>query len=62
MRESKDDAALIEQIYLATLSRRPNAGELAVMTRHIQRLGDREKALQDLQFALFNLGEFVLRH
>jgi hypothetical protein len=58
----KDNAAVIEQIYLATLSRRPTAAELAIAQRHIASLGDRAKGLQDLQFALFNLGEFLLRH
>jgi hypothetical protein len=62
LRESKDDAAAIEQIYLATLSRRPTAGEIDIATRHITKLGDRAHGLQDLQYALFNLGEFLLRH
>ncbi len=62
LREKKNDAALIEQIYLATLSRRPTAGEITIATRHIEKLGDRVQGLQDLQYALFNLGEFLLRH
>ena len=56
------DAAAIEQIYLATLSRRPTVGELDIATRHISKLGDRAQGLQDVQYALFNLGEFLLRH
>jgi hypothetical protein len=62
LRDTKDDAAAIEQIYLATLSRRPTAGELAIATGHITKVGDRVQGLQDLQHALFNLGEFLLRH
>ncbi len=62
LREKKDDAAVIEQIYLATLSRRPTAAEVGIATRHIEKLGDRAKGLQDVQYALFNLGEFLLRH
>ena len=62
LRENKDNAALVEQIYLATLSRRPTTGELNIALRHIDQLGDRVKGLQDLQYALFNLGEFLLRH
>jgi hypothetical protein len=58
----KETAFLVEEIYLATLSRRPTAAEVAVVTRHLEQLGDREKGLQDLQYALFNLGEFLLRH
>jgi len=62
LKEGKDNAAMVEQIYLATLSRRPSAGEVDVAIRHINGLGDRAKGLQDLQFALMNLGEFLLRH
>jgi hypothetical protein len=58
----KDTAAVVEDIYLATLSRRPTTAEIAIVTRHIDKLGDRVKGLQDLQYALFNLGEFLLRH
>jgi hypothetical protein len=62
LKENKNDAVLIEQIYLSTLSRRPTATEVGIATRHIEKLGDRAKGLQDLQYALFNLGEFLLRH
>jgi hypothetical protein len=62
LREKKDDAAVVEQIYLATLSRRPTPAEVGIATRHIAKLGDRAKGLEDLQYALFNLGEFLLRH
>jgi hypothetical protein len=62
LRATKDDAAAIEQIYLATLSRRPTLGEIDIATQHINKLGDRAQGLQDIQYALFNLGEFLLRH
>lgn len=62
VREKKETAALVEEIYLGTLSRRPNAAEVGIALRHIEKLGDRAKGLQDVQYALFNLGEFLLRH
>jgi Protein of unknown function (DUF1553)/Protein of unknown function (DUF1549) len=62
MRENKNNAIVVEQIYLTTLSRRPLPGEVAIALRHINRFDDRAKGLQDLQYALFNLGEFLLRH
>jgi hypothetical protein len=62
LRAGKETALLIEEMYLATLSRRPTQAEAAIAIRHIEQLGDRAKGLQDLQFALFNLGEFLLRH
>ena len=62
MKEKKDDTAVIEQVYLATLSRRPTAAEVTIALRHIEKSGDRVRGLQDIQYALFNLGEFLLRH
>jgi hypothetical protein len=49
-------------LHLATLSRRPSAAELNIATRHIADVGDRRQGLEDLQYALFNVGEFLLRH
>jgi hypothetical protein len=54
--------ALVEQVYLATLSRRPSPAEVEIVTRHLNTLGDRARGLQDLQFALVNSPEFLLRH
>jgi hypothetical protein len=62
LRQKRETAALIEEIYLSTLSRRPTAGEMNIATRHIAKIGDRARGLQDVQYALFNLGEFLLRH
>lgn len=62
LREKKDDRTVIEEVYLATLSRRPTSGEIAIAVKHIASVGDRARALQDVQYALFNLGEFLLRH
>jgi len=61
-REKKDTAAVIEELYLGTLSRRPTSAEVNIALRHIDKLGDRTRGLQDVQYALFNLGEFLLRH
>lgn len=62
LRAGKENAALVEQIYLATLSRRPTAAEIDIAIRHINGRSDRAQGLQDLQLALFNLSEFLLRH
>ena len=60
--KEKDAKRLIEDVYLATLSRRPKASETAIVLKHAAALGDRAKALRDLQFALINSPEFMLRH
>jgi hypothetical protein len=58
-----DLSALIESVYLATLSRRPRPAELAIVRRHeASAKDDRARALRDLQFALMNSSEFLLRH
>jgi hypothetical protein len=63
LRDEKDERRLIENVYLATLSRRPTATESDIAVRHIAACGgDRAKAMQDLQFALINGNEFLLRH
>ena len=62
MRDGKDIAIQVEHIYLATLSRRPTKMEMEIVTKHLAGVGDRAKGLQDLQYALMNTGEFLLRH
>lgn len=63
LKTEKDAKKLTENVYLATLSRAPRPDEVAVMVRHIASLeGDTAKAMQDLQFALMNSSEFLLRH
>ena len=63
LRDEKDDRRVIENVYLATLSRRPTAREVEIALKHVATLkGDRATAMQDLQFALINSGEFLLRH
>ena len=58
----KSDAAIIEEMFLATLSRRPTSAETEIALRHVRSNADRARGLHDLQFALMNLGEFLLRH
>jgi hypothetical protein len=62
LKANKDDAAAIEQIYLATLSRRPTAHEKELVAKHLAGVKNRAAGLQDVQHALMNLNEFLLRH
>ncbi len=58
-----DSKSATEKVYLATLSRRPTPAEFAIALRHVDTLkGDLSQAMQDLQFALMNTSEFLLRH
>jgi Protein of unknown function (DUF1553)/Protein of unknown function (DUF1549) len=63
LRDRLDSRQIIEDVYLATLSRRPTGNEMEIVQSHIAAAqGDRTRALQDLQFALLNSSEFLLRH
>lgn len=62
LKEGKEIGWIVEHVYLATLSRRPTAKEMEVVTKHVQSQPDRAVGLQDLQFALMNSNEFLLRH
>ncbi len=53
---------LVELAFVATLSRRPTAAESAIALEHIARTSDRLAGLRDLQHALINSNEFLLRH
>jgi hypothetical protein len=60
LRGGGDQAAVAEKIYLATLSRRPTATERELVARHLA--ANPAAGLHDLQHALLNLNEFLLRH
>ena len=60
--EDKATPEIVEAMYLATVSRRPTTAERKLVDDHIASLGDRTAALQDLQHALINSNEFLLRH
>jgi hypothetical protein len=62
LKAGKDDAWIVEHIYLATLSRRPTARENSLVSKHLAAAKDRAAGLRDVQHALLNLNEFLLRH
>jgi hypothetical protein len=53
---------LVESAYLRTLSRFPNADELALSTQYLVEDGDLANGLQDLLWALVNTKEFIVNH
>ena len=55
-------AELVELAFLATLSRRPTATESALALDHVNRSDNRTAGLRDLQHAMINSNEFLLRH
>ena len=60
--ERKTTSHIVELIYLTTLSRRPTDSERALVRRHLRSMDNERSGLFDLQFALLNSNEFLLRH
>jgi hypothetical protein len=59
--KDQDDARVVEEFFLATLSRRPRKPELAAFAK-VLAAGDRAEAYRDLFWALLNSKEFVFNH
>jgi hypothetical protein len=55
------DGEIVEELYLAALSRRPTADERAKLTGIIGRAKDRRAAVEDVVWGLVNSKEFLLR-
>jgi hypothetical protein len=56
-------AEVLEKLYLATLSRRPTADEVARLSAYVAKTsGDAKKAYGNVLWALVNSGEFTLNH
>ncbi len=60
--ESADDAAVIEELYLATLTRLPRPDEAALAAEYIAAAPSRQEGCEDLLWSLLNLPEFVFNH
>jgi hypothetical protein len=58
----KTDAEVTELVYLSTLSRRPTDKEREVVSKFLKAAATSEVGFQDVQHALMNLNEFLLRH
>ncbi|HEY3788846.1 MAG TPA: DUF1553 domain-containing protein, partial [Urbifossiella sp.] len=62
LKEGKSTEEIVERIYLATLSRRPTPHERDLVKKHLSTIEDKAAGLQDVQHALLNVNEFLLRH
>jgi hypothetical protein len=58
----KSDDEVLEELFLATLTRFPTAREKALFQEHRKTVSDRTKAFTDTLWALINTREFVLNH
>ena len=62
LKEGKSNEEIVERIYLSTLSRRPTQHEKDLVKKHLATIEDKAAGLQDVQHALLNVNEFLLRH
>jgi len=56
------EPAILDELYLAALSRPPNEEEAQVHLSYVSRSDDRRKAWEDVAWAIVNSKEFLLRH
>lgn len=61
-KETPDREALIEQLYLAALTRPPTSEETARALKWFVKRGDVKLAVQDLTWAILNSKEFMFNH
>jgi hypothetical protein len=59
--KGKTTGAILDELYLAALSRPPTARERARAVELIDRAKDRRAALEDVLWGLVNAKEFLLR-
>ncbi len=57
-----DDAALVEEFYLRTLTRFPDAEEVAAARKAIGQAKSRQQGAEDVLWALLNTKEFLYNH
>jgi hypothetical protein len=62
LREQKPNDEIVEEFYLATLSRLPDAAERDFAQHHIAASDDRAESLFDIVWALINTREFLTNH
>lgn len=60
--EKLTEDEVLNNVYLQTLSRRPTPAERDLVRAHLAKSADRAAGFYDLQHALLNSNEFLLRH
>jgi hypothetical protein len=60
--EGVEAGVMLDELYLAALSRRPSDRERAAMLGHVAKSASRTTGWQDVAWAILNSKEFLLRH
>jgi hypothetical protein len=56
------EADMVQELYLATISRLPTAKEIQAVLNYVGKAADKRAAWEDVQWALLNTKEFLFRH
>lgn len=62
LKSGKSDTEALQELFLATLGRRPTERDERSFADHLRRVGNRRTALTDALWALINSREFILNH
>jgi hypothetical protein len=62
VRTIRDDRALVEELFLSTVTRYPAADELSQSLNYVKQAGSRQAGFEDVLWSLINLREFVFNH
>ena len=58
----KSNEDIVRELYLSALARQPSPEEMQAADKYLQGREDREKALEDVLWALLNAKEFLFQH
>ena len=61
-KDKKPTAEMIDELYLTALSRPPTAAERKRLTEYIESAKDKQRAVEDVLWALLNTREFMFNH
>ncbi len=59
LKSTNDNRHVIQELYLAALSRYPTSDEVRIQTEHVDRAPSREEGMRDVLWSLLNVREFV---
>jgi hypothetical protein len=62
LRSAKDDNQILDELFLATLTRLPTAKDRQVFDEYCRKASDRRAVFTDTLWALINTREFILNH
>ena len=62
LRATADDGQVIEELYLAALSRPPSEEELQIQKQHVAQAASRLDGMRDVLWSLLNVREFLFIH